>query len=144
MKKGPLTSRGCLICGRDNPAGLHLGYFAGDGESEADWTVEERFCGIPGVLHGGMVLALLDDAMWYAAYGEGAFTMTAEVTVRYRAPVGAGRAVRVAGRVVERGRRLWKLAADLRAADDGEVLASAAGKFLEVPAADLGLQPPGD
>jgi uncharacterized protein (TIGR00369 family) len=136
--RGPLSSRSCIICGRENEVGLGLAYWAGDGSSRAEWEVAPQFCGIPGYLHGGLILALLDDAMWYAAYGDGGFTMTAEATVRYRAPVRAGQRVGIAGRVVSHTGRLWRLAAELREAD-GAVLATAEGKFLEVPPAEVGL-----
>jgi uncharacterized protein (TIGR00369 family) len=134
-----LTSRDCVICGRENPVGLRLAYAAAAGTAEARWTVDPRYCGVPGVLHGGLVLALLDDAMWYAAYSLGAFTLTAEASVRYRAPVRAGRTVVARGRVVDHRGRLWRLAAELVDAADGAVLAAASGKFLEVPPADVGL-----
>ncbi len=138
--RGPFSSRACIVCGRENEAGLRLAYWAGDQASRAEWVVEPRYCGIPGFLHGGLILALLDDAMWYAAYGEGAFTMTAEATVRYRAPVRSGQAVAALGRVEGRSGRLWRLAAELRDAETGAVLAAASGKFLEVPPAELGMQ----
>ena len=138
--RGPFSSRACIVCGRENEAGLRLSYWAGDRASRADWVVDARYCGIPGYLHGGLILALLDDAMWYAAYGEGAFTMTAEATVRYRAPVRAGQAVQALGRVEGRTGRLWRLAAELRAEEGGSVLAVASGKFLEVEPAELGMQ----
>ncbi len=138
--RGPFSSRACIVCGRENEAGLRLAYWAGDGQSRAEWVVDPRYCGIPGYLHGGLILALLDDAMWYAAYGEGGFTMTAEATVRYRAPVRAGQAVVAVGQVAGRSGRLWRLAAELRDAASEAVLAAATGKFLEVEPAELGMQ----
>jgi uncharacterized protein (TIGR00369 family) len=137
--RGPFSSRACIVCGRENEVGLRLAFWAGDGSSRAEWVVAPQFCGIPGYLHGGLILALLDDAMWYAAYGDGGFTMTAEAGVRYRAPVRAGQRVEVLGRVVGRSGRLWRLAAELREAG-GRLLATAEGKFLEVPPSELGLQ----
>jgi len=136
--RGPFSSRACIVCGRENKIGLGLAYWAGDGASRAEWTVAPQFCGIPGFLHGGLILALLDDAMWYAAFGDGGFTMTAEATVRYRAPVRQGQQVEVSGRVLKRTGRLWRLAAELREVGGG-LLATAEGKFLEVEPTELGL-----
>lgn len=156
MSERPYGSRNCIVCGRHNPAGLQVTYRAEDGRSRAEVTPPERFQGFDGTLHGGIVSALLDDAMWYAAFSTGLFTMTAELTVRFKQPVPVGEAVHLAGWVRGRRGRLVELAAELRRAGGGEagggdaggeegggeagnggaggeVLAEAAGKFLVVP-----------
>lgn len=126
------ASRGCLVCGRENPAGLRASYRAADGRARAEVTPPGRFQGFDGTLHGGVVTALLDDAMWYAAYSAGLFTMTAEITVRFRRPVPVEAPLVVEGRLRARRGRLAELEAELTAAD-GTVLARAEGKFLAVP-----------
>ncbi len=125
-------SRGCIVCGRENPAGLRVTYHAAAGRSRAEVTPPARFQGFDGTLHGGIVSALLDDAMWYAAYSAGMFTMTAELTVRFKKPVPVERPLRLEGRLLARRGRLAEMAAELRDAA-GEVLAEARAKFLAVP-----------
>lgn len=127
-------SRGCIVCGRENAAGLGVTYHAGGGRSRAEVTPPARFQGFDGTLHGGIVSALLDDAMWYAAYSAGMFTMTAELTVRFKKPVPVEQPLRLEGRLLSRRGRLAEMAADLRDGA-GEVLAEAAAKFLAVPQA---------
>ena len=91
------------------------------------------------------MLAVVDDAMWYAAYAQGGRTLTAEVTVRYRRPAGAGEALVVHGWVEERRGRLWRCAADIRRARDDALVLQAHAAFLEptewtgAQAADAGL-----
>lgn len=130
-----LGSRHCIVCGQDNPVGMRLRFSVeeGAGAAEARWAPTPSFQGFADVLHGGIVLALCDDAMWYAAFGRGAFTMTAEATVRYRAPVPIGAPLLVRARVEANRGRLWACAAELIAADGDTVLATASGKFLAVP-----------
>ncbi len=125
-------SRHCIICGRDNPAGARAAFRPAPGGAEAEVTPPAHLQGFAGVLHGGIVTGLLDDAMWYAAHFQGLFTMTAEITVRFRKPVPTGRPLRLAGRLVARKRRLAEMAAELADAESGEILAEASGKFLEV------------
>ncbi len=128
-----LGSRHCLVCGRDNRVGMHLRFRVDGDGAEAAWASTSSFQGFPGVLHGGIVLSLCDDAMWYAAFGRGAFTMTAEASVRYRTPVRIGLPLVIRGWVTEHRGRLWTCAAELAAAEGDTVLATAAGKFLPVP-----------
>lgn len=114
---------------------MRLRFEVDEAGAEGRWRVTPGFAGLPGVLHGGAVLALCDDAMWYAAFGRGALTMTAEASVRFRAPVEVGSRVVVRGWVLRQRGRLWTCAAELRAgAPDGPLLASAEGKFLPAPA----------
>ena len=131
-----LGSLDCVVCGQRHPHGMRLRFAVGDAAAEAAWTVDPAFQGFRGVLQGGMVLAILDDCMWYAAFGEGAVTLTAEASVRYHARVAVGQPVVARASVVAHRGRLWQCTAELRSAGGGPVLASAAGKFLTVPAAD--------
>jgi len=131
-----LGSRDCVVCGQANPIGMRL-QFEVDGQgAAAQWTVTAPFQGFRDVLQGGMICAILDDCMWYAAYGQGGVTLTAEATVRYLARVPVGARVLGRGRVVGRHGRLWTCAATLER-PDGQVLASAQGKFLQVPEPEL-------
>lgn len=132
MTERPFGSRDCIVCGRHNPAGLRVTYWAEDGRSRAEVVPPAHFQGFDGTLHGGIVSALLDDAMWYAAFSAGLFTMTAELSVRFRKPVPVGEAIRLEGRVQAQRGRLTEMAAELSHAVTGEVLAEASGKFLLV------------
>ncbi len=138
-------SHGCLVCGRDNPSGMHLAFDIGPDGARARWSPEERFTGLPDTVHGGALLAVVDDAMWYAAYAQGGRTLTAEVTVRYRRPAGAGESLLVHGWVEEHRGRLWRCGADIRREGDDALVVQARAVFLEptqptgAQAADAGL-----
>ncbi len=116
---------------------MRLRFVVDEAGSEARWTVEERFAGFPGVLHGGMVLAMMDDAMWYAVYARGGVTLTAEATVRDRRRVEVGAPVIVRGEVQAQRARLWSCRAEVLDAGTGEAIAVADAKFLGVPRSDI-------
>lgn len=126
-------SRGCIVCGRQNSHGLGASFRPAPGGAWAEVTAPPHLQGFDGLLHGGLVAGLLDDAMWYAAYFQGLFTMTGQLSVRYRKPVPTGVRLRVEGRVVAQRHRLAQAEARLMAAESGEVLAEAEGKFVAVP-----------
>jgi acyl-coenzyme A thioesterase PaaI-like protein len=98
-------------------------------ESEVTFGVHHQ--GGPGIVHGGIVAAALDEACGLLATWHRFPTVTARFAIRYRRPVPIGRALRVTSLVTaERGRRI-EIAAELR---DGEaLLAEADGAFLHVP-----------
>ena len=59
----------CFVCEPTNPRGLGIRY-SHDEEREmvvAEFTLGQEFSGVPRYVHGGVVLAVLDDAMAWAA-----------------------------------------------------------------------------
>lgn len=77
----------CFGCGHKNPIGLKLN-FKKDGDTcRAEFTPGEAHQGWPGIVHGGILTCLLDEAMSYAAYFEGVTCLTASMHVRLRQPV---------------------------------------------------------
>jgi acyl-coenzyme A thioesterase PaaI-like protein len=127
------TSRNCFVCGRENPIGLQIGFTRTEEGSVATVTPGAQFQGFDGILQGGVAAGMMDDAMWWAIFGQtGAITMTAELNVRYRKPAPVGVPLTVRGRVVGQRRSLYECAAAI-AGPDGAVLLEATGKFLTAP-----------
>ena len=122
----------CLVCGPDNPYGFHIEFQTeDDGAVGAEWVALNYLEGWAGVLHGGIVCTLLDEAMAKAVQASGARAMTVEIQVRYRRFVATGEKLRIRGWVKERKRRLLKTEAEITTAD-GEPRAQAAATFLTV------------
>jgi hypothetical protein len=68
----------CFGCGRHNPIGLHL-VFDADGEGVATrYIPRPEDQGFPAVMHGGLLALLLDEAMFWAMYGDGIFAVHRE------------------------------------------------------------------
>ncbi|MDP8936801.1 MAG: PaaI family thioesterase [Actinomycetota bacterium] len=59
----------CFVCEPSNPRGLGIRY-SHDEEGEvvvAEFSLGREFSGVPSYVHGGVVLAILDEAMAWAA-----------------------------------------------------------------------------
>ena len=98
-------------------------------ESEVTFGVHHQ--GGPGIAHGGIVGAALDEACGLLATWHRFPTVTARIAIRFRRPAPINRALRISSRVTgERGRRI-EISATLR--DGEELLAEADGVFLHVP-----------
>jgi acyl-coenzyme A thioesterase PaaI-like protein len=122
----------CWGCGTA-PAGIRLPCPAAEGlpEYEAWFAFDERHQGGPGLVHGGLVAAALDEASGLLATWYRFPTVTARIFVRYRRPVHINTELLVQAELAsERGRRL-RVAA--RIGDGDEVLAEARAAFLHVP-----------
>lgn len=73
------------------------------GEVIAKYTVPEHFQGYPGVVHGGVIAAMLDEVAG-RAFIEGdppRFMVTARLSIRYRKPVPVGKPLRLIGKARE-------------------------------------------
>ena len=93
----------CFVCEEKNPGGLGVTFFA-DHEQQvvtAAFTLDDRFSGAPTYVHGGVVLALLDEAMAWATIAlAGCFAVTKETTTRFKAPVMVGQRYEVRAWIV--------------------------------------------
>lgn len=126
----------CFACGTDNPDGLKLKFeYPEPGRCRAEFTPAARFQGWKGVLHGGIVSTLLDEALAHALGntergGEGSGAVTAELTVRFKRPVPIGSKVLLTGRVLRVKGRVAEAESEIMDGQ-GTVLASASGKLVK-------------
>jgi acyl-coenzyme A thioesterase PaaI-like protein len=136
------NSKMCFICGLQNPVGLHLHiYETAPGVVETLYTAPEHFQGYPGVLHGGIVGALIDEISGRAHMGSDPvaprFMYTAKLEVKYRRNVPIARTLRIVGKA---GRSRGKSAeawGGIYMADTGELLAEGNTLLIEVPSEAL-------
>ncbi len=131
----------CFGCGPENAEGLQMRFLPVDGESVCDYSVPERYQSWEGVVHGGMVALMLDEAVGWAAWHAERPGVTGKLEVRYRQPLRVGERVRVAGRVEKVRRTL--VYASARIERDGELVAEATAVLMETPTAVRGAEAPG-
>ena len=131
MKIPPHHDPSCWGCG-NSPDGIHLPPPQAEGVTtyEAAFTFDERHQGAPGIVHGGLVGAALDEACGLLATWHRFPAVTARIFVRYRRPVPINTEVTVTATVAEtRGRRIH---IDAELTNGGDVFADAKSAFLHV------------
>ncbi len=127
------TQNGCVVCGQENANGLHIRYMRErDGAITAEWRPTKNWEGFEGIVHGGIISTVLDEAMSKAVAAMNHEALTAELRVRFRHHVAAGEDLRVRGWVVEKVKRLITAEATVTAADGSE-RAHAWARFLALP-----------
>ncbi len=99
----------CFACGDANGHGLHM-RFERDGENAVRcvYVPKPDDQGFPGVVHGGIVAALLDESMAWAMWAwDRALGVTAKMETRYRRSATLDGPLTVRARVESvRGRRI--------------------------------------
>ena len=132
------NSRHCFICGMENPVGLHLHiYETESGVVESEYTAPEHFQGYPGVLHGGIVAAILDEISGRAQMGSDPqhprFMFTGKLEIKYRKNVPTGKLLKIVGRAGKSKGRSAEAWAGIYDAASGELLAEGNTLLINVP-----------
>jgi acyl-coenzyme A thioesterase PaaI-like protein len=129
----------CFICGLENPAGLQLHiYETAPGTVESAYTAPEHFQGFPGVLHGGIVAAIIDELAARAHMGAdpaaARFMFTAKLEIKYRKNVPIGQALKIVGRAGKAKGKAAEAWAGIYHAQTNELLAEGNTLLIDVPA----------
>ncbi len=126
------SQNACIVCGPEHPHGLRIRYEkAVDGSVTASWIPSSEWEGFKGIVHGGILSTVLDEAMSKAVASSGFEALTAELRVRLRHYVVPGERLEIRGWIMERTKRLTRTEATLKAAD-GVERAHAWATFLPV------------
>jgi len=124
----------CFACGANHPNGLKLQFHVNGHDSViADWTPSNAWQGFQGIIHGGIVSTVLDEAMSKAVAAAAKPAFTCHLEVRLRRPVAPGEPLVVRAWVVKKRKRYFQVEAELRDRLKVE-RAHAWATFLEVPA----------
>lgn len=130
MSGVPFDDGNCFACGPTNPIGMHVHFDrAGDEGVLARLQLAPEYQGWRGIAHGGIVMALLDEAMAHAAGFAGHRGVTATVSVRFRKPVPLEHPIEVRGRVTWQRRNVLGVEAGVFD-ESGQELARAQGSFV--------------
>ncbi len=123
----------CFVCGRENPIGLKMHFYADDGgRVHATYSPRPEHQGFPGVMHGGLVTAMLDELIGRTAIANDLWCMTAKLQVRFHRPVPIGQTLTLCGEITRQTGRLLEGRGEIRS-EEGALLAEAHGTYLPIP-----------
>ena len=120
----------CFACGQKNPIGLKLS-FQWDGKTaRAEFTPTKYYQGWSGIIHGGIIICILDEAMTYATYFEGLNCLTAKMQTRLKRPALVGDPVVITGSITKRTRKLVETKAAITLKDGTPIAEGTATMFV--------------
>lgn len=132
MSRKPLTNTfafdsRCFVCDQENEGGLRQRFFLDDetGRVVAEFIPSADHTGAPNYAHGGVSMAILDDAMAWAIIAiKDRFGLTRKAEVEFIRPVRVGRAYEVQAWVESFEGRSLVARAELRS-DEGKLCVAA-------------------
>jgi uncharacterized protein (TIGR00369 family) len=113
-----------------NPAGLHLRFFLREGKVFTEFIPQRIHQGYRDIVHGGIISAILDEAMVKVALMHGMHVVTAEMTVKFRNPLLAGEKALIEATMLKSSRKIIEAAAVIRKTDE-TVIAEGTAKLLK-------------
>lgn len=119
----------CFVCGKDNPIGIKAKFIAKEGYASSELVLSREYQGWSGIIHGGIIAALLDEASVYAGNSLGYNTVTAELKIRYKKPLPPGEKFLVEAEAKVVKSKLIMTRAILRDSK-GDTVAEAEGKLI--------------
>ena len=124
------ADRKCFVCGAENPIGLNVDFSIDEQNNKAAVTVSipELYQGWQGLVHGGIISALLDEAAIYACRPISMHGVTAGLNVRFRKPVSIDTELSVEAEVVRVKRKVAEVSSLMLC--NGEIMAEAEVKVI--------------
>ena len=102
----------------------------GGNRVEASFLVTEHHQGAPGLAHGGVIAAAVDEGMGFLIYLLAAPSVTAHLAVDYRKPVPVGSRLHLEGHIERtEGRKIWAV---MTGRVDGVVHVEARSLYIKV------------
>src|SRR5256885_13865884 len=126
---------GCLVCGRQNPKGLHLHLHVEEstGQVQTRFTPSAEHIGFEGIIHGGILATVLDEAMVWAATWRGRrFCVCGVMSIRFRKAAAINQPLIIQAGVESSRAKLLQTSGQVLDAS-GDVIATASGKYVPVP-----------
>jgi len=114
----------CYVCGSENDRGLHVPFEPDpEGGSRAVYLARAEHEGWPGIIHGGLLFTLMDEAVAWACTFANATCVTAKAEARFRVSARVGMRLVVTGRVTLASRRAMRARAEIRNGEAGDLIA---------------------
>lgn len=142
------NARLCFVCGVENQNGLRMRFYETGTQPvvvSSTYTVPRQFEGYPGIVHGGVVAAMLDEATTRTVMrgDPPRFAVTAQMTIRYRKPVPIETPLTITARVVKESGRVVTISGEIIGPSD-VLLAEAETTVVHVDQQFFGETPPED
>ncbi len=133
VQKQP-SSKMCIVCGWDNDFSLKASFFEMDNrELVALFTPREEHQSYPGILHGGMSSAVIDETIVriYMGRQDDAWAVTTELNIRYLKAVPLNQALKVVGRITKEDDKFFEGTGEI-ILENGDVAVSGFGKYRKL------------
>lgn len=133
MRLEPSPNNACFGCGGANPRGMKLTFEQDEALQRIRGVLRlgPEYQGGNGIIHGGIIATVLDEAMGKVARFRGVHAVTAELKVEYKVPVRVNQDLVIEAYELQKSGRNLHFTGEIRNTD-GMVLARGTGRFVAI------------
>ena len=128
----------CFGCGQNNPIGLKLSFRCDGNNVVTEFTPQKHHQGWPGVVHGGIIASVLDEALSYAAHFAGLNCLTAKMEVKLKCPAYVDEPLFITSSIARNSRKLIETKARV-SLPDGTLIAEGKGVHYVIERKSAGM-----
>lgn len=130
----PSHYKWCFGCGVEHPTGLHMQMTAGEGlTAEGVFTVTDNHQGAPGLAHGGLLSAAIDEILGSLNWLLGVPAVTGRLECDFRKPVPVGTTLYIHAAIEsQHGRKVFTQATAHMNDPAGPIAIEATALFVQV------------
>ncbi len=121
----------CFGCGQNNPIGLKLSFKRDDKTAKTEFTPTELYQGWPGVAHGGIIAAMLDETASWAILFDGMNPVTSKMEIWFRQPAVINEPLIITGSITKKTSK-WVETKAAITTRDGTLIAESTSKYLVI------------
>lgn len=134
IKKQPYSTN-CFICGKENPGGLQADFYELDtGEIACVFCAKQGHEGHPGILHGGVICAILDETAGRSMTAREPKTSayTVDLQIQFLKTVPSGQILTAIARVDEIKEKVYIASGEIYLTN-GQIAAKCVGTYYRIP-----------
>lgn len=130
------NSKTCFVCGEENPAGLRTRFYVDGDVVKTPLSPQEHHFGYKNIVHGGIIAAVLDECMgWAASRVIQRMCYTADLNIRYLRHVTGDHQLTACSEVVKGTRRLVQVRGWIED-ENGTIHVRSEGRFVPLSIED--------
>ena len=130
MTTDQINADNCFVCGKNNEAGLKINFRMENKVCLGEYYGLQSHVGFGDIIHGGIIYALLDDAMANWFYLQGAVGYTAKASIRYRSQMLVGDSGIITAQLVSKRSKMLSMKASLSLLESKTIIAECEGRFI--------------
>ena len=123
----------CFGCGKANQHGLKLKFYQDAEAAKSEFIPTEYHQGWPGYVHGGAIMAAIDEGIGWAAHFKNIYAVTAKIEVRLKSMARIGEPLIISAHITRQTKRTLEVEAQIKRKDDSIVAEASSIQFIMQP-----------
>ncbi len=120
----------CFGCGKENPHSLKMRFYKEGDIAKAEFIPTEYHQGWPGHVHGGALMAAIDEGIGWETYQKNIYSVTAKIEIRLRSMARIGEPLTITAHIAKQTSRTLEVEAQVTRQDGSTVAEASSVQFI--------------